>query len=398
MINLNRVVISIQLSRDNTIYDPDLINFYEPVSKNFFGTYFNTEPTLTILSAQVTPFFPLFLRIFTNRSVGLFTYSLLSIVILFLTYKISSKLFTKNIAITSVLVLSIEPSFYASSLNLSPELLFTFIIVLGVYFILCKPIPLEYLNYIIFCITVGLSVLIRPIALFLIIPFFMFWIVKSISDKKFIKLGYAVITIMPSLFWSFRNYVVHGFFNVSSISANNLLWYEGVPALAEDTRITYEEASAFESNLRDQFIGQRADVHSIYAYNNDRGLELIFNHPVGWLISHLKGAAKLVFGIYKSKYEVIINSVYKIENQNFNRIIFLLLGIVILLIWILFFYGLKSAFLKDFISTGILLSIIVLLLIPASGHVAYARFRAPVSPLLCIFIGFGIQKFLKRIM
>jgi 4-amino-4-deoxy-L-arabinose transferase-like glycosyltransferase len=396
LINLNRIIISIQLSRDNAIYDPDLINYYEPVSKNFLDTYFSTKPTLSILSAQVTPLFPLFLRIFTNRSAGLFAYSLLSIVILFLTYKISLKLFTKKIALISILILSIEPAFYASSLNLSPELLFTFAITVGVYFVICKPIPLEFLNYIIFCFAIGASVLIRPIALFLIASFFMFWIIKSISERKYIKLIYAMITITPSLLWSFRNYFVHGFFNVSSISANNLLWYEGVPALAEDMRITYEEASGLESKLRDQSVGQTADVHSTYLYNNARGLELIFNHPVGWLISHLKGAAKLFFGIFKSKYDIIISSIYKIENQNFNRIIFLFLGIVILSIWILFFYGIKSAFLKDNISTSVLLSIIILLLIPASGHIAYARFRVPTSPLLCIFIGYGIQEFLKN--
>ena len=85
MINLNKTVISIQLSKNNAIYDPDFVNFYEPVSKFLWATYFDTEPTLTNLSAQVTPLFPLFLRIFTNRTVGLFTYSLLSIIILLLT-------------------------------------------------------------------------------------------------------------------------------------------------------------------------------------------------------------------------------------------------------------------------------------------------------------------------
>jgi len=274
--------------------------------------------------------------------------------------------------------------------------LFTFVIVLGVYCVLCKPISVDNLNTVIFCAAMGLSVLIRPIALFLVIPIFLFWIIKFINDKKYINLGYTMITITPALFWSFRNYVLYGFFNVSSISAHNLLWYEGVPALAEGNRISFEEATGLESNLRSQSIGQNSDVYETYVYNNDRGLNLILNHPVGWVISHLKGAAKLFFGIFKSKYEVVINSVYKIESQNFNRIIFLFLGIVILLIWILFFYGFKSAFLKDKISASILLSIIVLLLIPASGHVAYARFRVPVSPLLCILIGYGIQKLLKN--
>ena len=184
LINLNRIIISIQLSKNNAIYDPDLINFYEPVSKNFWGTYFDTEPTLTNLSAQVTPLFPLFLRIFTNRTAGLFAYSLLSIIILLLTYKISQRLFTKNIAIASVFILSIEPSYYASSLNLSPELLFTFVIVLGVYSVLCKPLPVDNLNTVIFCAAMGLSVLIRPIALFLVIPIFLFWIIKFFDDSN----------------------------------------------------------------------------------------------------------------------------------------------------------------------------------------------------------------------
>lgn len=395
LINLNKIIIGFQLSRVNEIYDPDLISYYEPVSKNFLDTYFGVRPQFTYLSAQVTPFFPIFLKISGNRSVGLFIYALLSILILVLTYKICLKLFTKKVAIITIFILSIEPSFYASSLNLAPELLFAFTMVLTTYLIICKPYKKIYFNYTISFFIIGLSVLIRPIALVLIIAILLFWVASYIRDKDNLKIVYALITILPSLFWSFRNYIVHGFFNVSSISAHNLLWYEGVPALAESTGITFEEAGAIESNLRDQYLGRNAGVLELYDYDRKRGIELVLDHPIGMVIAHLKGAAKLVFGVYKSKYEIIINNVYNIENQIYYKFVYACLGIIILSIWLLFFYGLKPAFRQNYMASNLMLFMIILILIPASGQVAYARFRAPISPLLLVFAGYGLQECFK---
>ena len=396
LINLNRIVIGFQLSRVDAIYDPDLMSYYEPASKNFLATYFEGKPQFADLSAQVTPLFPIFLKITGNRSVGLIVYSVLSILILVLTYKICLKLLTKKIAMVTILIFTIEPSFYASSLNLAPELLFTLTIITAVYFIICQPLRQIHLNYMICCFLIGISVLIRPIVLLFLIMFFLFWTAIYIRSRDHLKILYALITIIPSLFWSFRNYTVHGFFNVSSISAHNLLWYEGVPALAESTRITFEEAGVIESNLRDQYIGQNAGVLERYNYNNTRGIELVLDHPVGMLIAHLKGAAKLVFGVYKSKYEIIINNVYNVENQIYFKIVYACLGIVILSIWLLFLYGLKPAFQSNFVSSSLILFMIILILIPASGQVAYARFRAPISPLLLIFVGYGISEIIKN--
>jgi len=395
LINLNRIIIGFQISRVNSIYDPDLMSYYEPASKNFLSTYFEVRPQFADLSAQVTPFFPIFLKISGNRSVGLFVYSLLSILILVLTYKICLKLFTKQVAIITILILSVEPSFYASSLNLAPELLFAFTMVLATYLIICKPYKQIYFNYIISFFVIGLSILIRPIALLFIVAIFLFWVASYIKNKDNLKIVYALMTILPSLSWSFRNYIVHGFFNVSSISAHNLLWYEGVPALAENTGLTFEEAGAIESNLRDQYLGQNAGVLERYDYNSKRGIELVLDHPVGMVIAHLKGTAKLVFGVYKSKYEIIINNVYNIENQIYYKFIYACLGIIILSIWLLLFYGLKPAFRQNYMTSSFMLLMIFLILIPASGQVAYARFRAPVSPLLLVFAGYGLQEYFK---
>lgn len=169
-----------------------------------------------------------------------------------------------------------------------------------------------------------------------------------------------------------------------------------MPALAEDSGITFENATAIESNLRTQEIGNNAPVDEVFSYNNNRGLELVTEHPLGWFIVHIKGTAKLLFGIYKSKYEVIISSIYGIENHLLINIIFAMLGALILMIWILFYLSLKPAFKRGRRFAGISLVIIMFLLVPATGQVAYARFRAPASPFICILIGYGIQSSIDR--
>lgn len=378
------------------MYDPDLINYYEPVSHNLWETYVSVTSSMASLSAQVTPVFPIFLKICTNRSVGTFLYSVLSIIILALAYKICLNLFSKKIALISIFFLSIEPSFYASSLNLSPELLFTFTILFAVYMFICKPLKSSFLNNIFFSFAIGISALIRPIALILVICICVYQGIKFMKTKNFRELSCALMTILPSLLWSFRNYLVHGFFNISSISAHNLLWYEGVPALAEDSGLTFENATAVESNLRTQKIGDNAPINEVFFYNSNRGLKLITEHPLGWFIVHIKGTAKLLFGIYKSKYEGIISSIYGINNHLLINIIFAMLGVIILMIWVLFYSSLKPAFKQNRRFAGISLVIIMLLLVPATGQVAYARFRAPASPFICILIGYGIQSFIDR--
>jgi 4-amino-4-deoxy-L-arabinose transferase-like glycosyltransferase len=376
--------------------DYDLVNFYKPTAESFSKVYILNDPDYLNLSALVTPLFPLFLKIFGYGLLAQSVYIILFIIIQILVYKITLKLSSKKVAVIAILLLSLEPSLFILSLSLAPELLFSFTLTLALYFGVCKPIKKMELNYLLLGILIGISVLIRPIGLVMVICLIIFWLINYFQTSQTIFLLTSVIASIFALIWSFRNLVVHGFFNVSSISSNNILWFEGVPALSEARGISFEEAKSIEGGLKSQIIGINPSVIEEYNYNSKRGLELVFNNPIGLIQSHFKGVGKVLFGVYKSKFKIIDEKIFGIDNQVAQSAHFMILGLITLLIWILFLNGIRLFYKLDDLNTRLVLLIVISILLPATGQVAYARFRAPVVPFICIIAALGVQNMLNN--
>jgi 4-amino-4-deoxy-L-arabinose transferase-like glycosyltransferase len=326
-----------------------------------------------------------------------FAHIIIFVLILILVYKITLKLSSKKIAEVAILLVSLEPSLFISSLSLAPELLFSFTLTLALYFGVCKPMKNTELNYIVLGILLGVSVLIRPIALIMIICLIVFWTVTYFQTSQTIFLYTSIIAIVFALAWSIRNSLVHGFFNISSISSNNIFLYEGVPALSEAKGIPFEEAKNIESALKKQIIGDDPSVLELYDYNSKRGLELIFENPIGWIQSHLNGVGKVLFGVYKSKYRIIDQKVFGVNDQVIQSIHFIVLGFITLIIWLLFLNGVNKFHKLDVLNSRVFLLILIAILLPATGQVAYARFRSPVVPIICIVAALGTQDLLSKI-
>ena len=397
IINLFRAFLTFKVSSIIEFEDYDLVKYYKPTAQNLYNVYITNDPYLLGLSGFVTPLFPIFLKIFGYGLLARFIYIIIFVLILILVYKITLKLSSKKIAEIAILLVSLEPSLFISSLSLAPELLFSFILTLALYFGVCKPIKNIKLNYILLGILLGVSVLIRPIALVMIICLAIFWTITYFQTSQTIFLYTSIIATVFALAWSIRNSLLHGFFNVSSISSNSIFWYEGVPALSEAKGISFEEAKNIEGALRKQTIGDYPSVLESYEYNSKRGLELIFEYPIGWVQSHLKGVGKILFGVFKSKHSIINQKVFEVNDQVIQSIHFAILGIITLIIWILFLNGVSQFHKLDIFNSRVFWIILVALLLPATGQVAYARFRSPVVPIICIVAAIGTQNLLNKI-
>ena len=397
VINIFRTFLAFKVTSISKFQDSDLTQFYKPAAQNFYEIYITNDPNLLNLSGWVTPLFPLFLKIFGYGLLAQFVYVIMFIIILILVYKITLKLSSKKIAIIAILLVSLEPSLFISSLSVAPELLFSFTLTLALYFGVCKPMKNTELNYLVLGIILGVSVLIRPIALIMIICLVVFWTITYFQTTQTIFLYTSIISTVFALAWSIRNLIVHGFFNISSISANNIFLYEGVPALSEAKGIPFEEAKNIEDALKKQIIGDYPSVLELYDYNSKRGLELIFENPIGWIQSHLNGVGKVLFGVYKSKYRIIDQKVFGVNDQVIQSIHFIILGFITLIIWILFFNGVSKFHKLDVLNSRVFLLILIAILLPATGQVAYARFRSPVVPIICVVAALGTQDLLNKI-
>lgn len=396
VINIIRAFLALKVPHVDEFKDYDSIVYYLPASQNFNGVYLEDNPSLFNLSGLVTPLFPFFLKIFGYNLLAQYMYIFIFIMILILVYKITLKISSKKIAEVAVLLVSLEPSIFISSLSIAPELFFSLVLISAIYFGVCKPFKNEGFNYFLLSFMIGISVLIRPIALVAVICLMIFWAIKYFQTSQSIFLFSAFITPVFALAWSARNFMVHGIFNVSSISANNLFWYEGVPALSEAQGIPFEEAKNIERDIKLKAIGDNPSVSENYNYNSMRGLELIIKYPLGWAESHLKGIGKLIFGVYKSKFEIIDEKVFGISNQVVHGIHFAFLGLIIFFIWILFLCGIKLFLRVDRLNAFIAYIILITVLLPSTGQVAYARFRSPLVPIICIVAALGVQNLTQK--
>jgi 4-amino-4-deoxy-L-arabinose transferase-like glycosyltransferase len=396
-INFFRAFLAFKVSSINEFEDSDFTQFYKPTAQNLYNVYITNDPNLLGLSGLVTPLFPIFLKIFGYGLLAQFVYIIIFVLMLILIYKITLKLSSRKIAEIAILLVSLEPSLFISSLSLAPELLFSFTLTLALYFGVCKPFRNIEFNFIVLGILVGVSVLVRPIALVMIICLVVFWIITYLQTSQTIFLYTSIIATVFALAWSIRNSLVHGFFNISSISSNNIFWYEGVPALSEAKGISYEEAKDIEGALKKQIIGDHPSVFELHDYDSKRGLELIFEYPIGWVQSHLKGVGKILFGVFKSKYSIIDQKVFGINDQAIQSIHFVILGFITLIIWILFLNGISQFYKFDVFNSRMFLLMIVAILLPATGQVANGRFRSPVVPIICIMAAIGTQNLLNKI-
>jgi 4-amino-4-deoxy-L-arabinose transferase-like glycosyltransferase len=397
IINFFRAFLAFKVSAISEFKDPDLVNYYKPAAQNLYNVYISNDPNLLGLSGFVTPIFPIFLKIFGYGPLAQFVYIIIFVLILILVYEITLKLSSKKIAEIAILLVSLEPSLFISSLSLAPEMLFSFTLTLALYFGVCKPIRSAELNYIVLGILLGVSVLIRPIALVMIICLVVFWTITYFQTSQTIFLYTSISTTVFALAWSIRNLLVHGFFNVSSISSSNIFWYEGVPALSEAKGISFEEAKDIEGGLRRQIIGNYPSVLELHDYNSKRGLELIFEYPTGWVQSHLKGVGKILFGVFKSKHSIINEKVFGVNDQVIQSIYFVILGFITIIIWLLFLNGISQFHKLDALNSRVFLLIIIAILLPATGQVAYGRFRSPIVPIICIVAAVGTQNLLSKI-
>ncbi len=378
------------LANNNEFIDFDFKSYYKPASEKFFGVYFMPSKDYLLLSAQVPPLFPFFLSLIGENTNAVIFIFILSNLVLVLTYKVCLKLASKKVALIAVFILSLEPSFFIASINLGPEIFLMLNLVIGAWLLICKN-ELKYSKQLAFALF-GLCVLIRPIALPFVIVLTVYYFVKYFYSRNFTFLIYAFLLVLPSTIWTIRNLFVHKIASVSLITSNNLFLYEGVPAASESLGRPWEFIADQEVYLRESIIGKQPSTEILDTYNTQRGIELIFSYPIGWLFSHMKGLLKLLFGINKTKYEIIYDQLFSTNISILLIISNVVFGLFIATVWVSFIKGFLVLKLTQPRITCLLLVLISMILIPASGHIAYARFRSPITPFICIFSAIGVAQ------
>jgi len=390
-----RVVLwSLLRNVESNFLEPDSISYYLPSALNFKSLFLTFTNDSSFLGAQVTPIFPLYLSLFLFLGISgiILLNLLLSFITIYVIYKIGNHLLGNSFGIFCAFLFSIEGSIWFSSLTITPETLFTLFIALFIYFLLLQPFTKLRTNFVLAGFTLGTAVLTRPIALLMLVSFvFAIVFLRSFRTTNFFILISTASTI--TIMWAARNFYLYGVPNISTISAHNLLYYEGAAAQAEALDISLEDSQKLEQTLQSNALGNSASVSDTYSYKMERGLSLIRMNFLPLLQSHLSGALRTLFGPGRASIDKILLEGFNLEGGPIvilATIIFQLFVILLVFGSILgsfYFWNKDRQFLVVFACTA------GSLLVAASGAIGYSRFRVPMIPVLALLCVPGLYIF-----
>jgi 4-amino-4-deoxy-L-arabinose transferase-like glycosyltransferase len=249
----------------------------------------------------------------------------------------------------------------------------------------------------------GFSAMVRPVGLLYFVPLS----ICLILTLKRRALGPAMVLIASFLFlpllWAARNFAEGNYFGLSTIGAEDLLYYRAAGALAVQQPGGYlANVVKVRSSLIDQTC---SDLEQTYqracsqvtesqqaAYFTRKGMTIIRSNPVSYLRSTVLSLAYIVFGGGAEALSRVSNLSPRVAEC------------IVLLCTVpeacLALVGCWYWYRRDRRLFYLLTLTIAYFLIISAGAEAYSRFRVPVMPMYALLIGGGaalIEQSMRRV-
>jgi len=373
-----------------------------------------------------TPGYPLFVALIYSFSASsvwlvLLFQIIISLVSLYLVYKITLLAASRKVALLAAFLFSIDTTQAVWTVELYTETLFLLFFLLSIYF-LCKNIQ-ERKNFhiVLSAIFLGVATLIRPISsLFAVVAILIILVIQETKLLKRILNGilYLLLFLIILSPWLIHNYSKHGEAKLSSISGFNLLFYNVAFTEVSKSGRTISEV---RSELHEVAVRQGADTVSRHSFANSDiytgvAKEYIRANFFQYVKRHLMGTVNMFVGLGSQKVAEKLHVELGTRNPepfggpgifkraiNFVRgktlagfLIAVLLGLSLLVNYIFAVYG---AFLFDRNKVLILILFILIILYFAAltGVVGYDRYRIPFMPFINILCAMGLIKAFERL-
>lgn len=377
-----------------------------------------------------TPGYPLFLAIgiFLGNPV-IFTLSfqlLLSCLTVYLIFKIGLVLFEKEeIAVLCALLYALEPLSILYVSQLLSETLFTFLIILFLYYFF-KYIQEKTLIYLIVsAIVLSACVYVRVVGYFL--PLFMglvllAWILIKRKGNRLALIHLAIFFFASSLFigiWQVRNQVKAGYPFFSALGDYNLYYYEAASVLAKNKRIPfYEMQDKLSETETETDSGPRDKEDAFnqalrYQGLRNSGIKVLTQDPFSYLGIYLRGfclalsepaaidylrlfklypeSLGLSAAVYDSGLSRTIIGLYRQRPVVFWSCIFLELSLFFYFLLAIAGLGSKNWFIDQRLFIFFCLGVYLFFTL-RGGVTGYSRYRHPLMPIICLLAGYGLSK------
>lgn len=381
-----KMVILIFILKKSTLQTHDSVGYLTISRRIFF--YFIERPDISWeLSLTRTPGYPIFLSLL-NSSIKaviisqIILHLCISLILIILIKKLLNN-HSPKIGVLVFVVSQIETSLFIYSYRILSEILFAFLVILFIFLLSLKHTGNTNKTLdLITLITLASLFMVRPVAVaFFII--FIFMTLFSGYRKLYIKLLIFSLLFIGS--YCFYNKLSTGVLTYSTIQNHNLLFWEGAGAKSISESVNLKSVQQSEELRKINSIGNYPSLAIEDRYNGKRGLELIFENKISFLLMHILGAGKILFG--PNRYEIIQLfedsgrfNLGDIQKQFIVLISFLVTSIISLL-------GLFGSIKYINRNASFKLATITLfsLLLISGGPQAYGRFRAPISPILIMY-------------
>ncbi|MEA2061783.1 MAG: glycosyltransferase family 39 protein [Thermodesulfobacteriota bacterium] len=419
------------------IWVADSSSYWQPALSLLQNQTFSESPDQAGLSETTrTPGYPVFIFLvlkflFHSAAVVIGMQILLSLGTIYLAYKIGVLVFGKKAGVLAGLFAALDLTALASTNMILSEVLFDFLLILGVWCVLTTLIHKNGKKTTIsgwallsagsFCF--GAATLIRPVLYYFFPVFWLFCLVIAWQNKQSLKqiAWLMVAVILPAVVlgggWQVRNFYQTGNAGISSIQGTNFLYYRAAGVYAMENQIPIAQArqilrTRFFEKYPDMESGTRAELSPL---ETKEGIAFILDHPWTYAKAHFRGTVNMMlnpgtfrimnllgFDFQKNQGPSLHDRFFELGFFKFILHVFktdfLLLtalgcgGIVLLV-----FYGAACI---GFFKAGshllsashiFILALITYLLLISGGPEAHDRFREPVMPLLALYAGFGLK-------
>lgn len=357
---------------------------------------------------------------------------ILSSFTVYLVYATSLLIFERcQTALISASLYAFEPLSVLYASQLMTETLFTFFIVLFLFFLLRFVTQSGPLNITISALALGGAIYVRPIAYYLPAIVTLILFVRALLAKKarYKLFAFAAVFFLVAagmtLGWQIRNWKQAGYWGISAIREINLYFYEAAAVLAHQRGVTVVEQQTEMGLLNwehyfDRHPEQRTWSRSkILEYMGSEALNVIRNHPFTYSQLVLKGSFSTVLGPGLSSYlglfkfdsdyagwaRGVVNNVLHFEIPRHSTKVpwpilcaNLALAALLAMYWSLAALALASkrcATKDNFVISLILIAIVAYFLVTPLT-VGHSRFRHPIMPILCVLGGCGFSVLVRR--
>jgi len=435
------------------IIDPDSPEYISSIENIYNGYGFSKNDYIDNQikpTAYRTPLFPYF-NYYANKILGsnkkenfaktiLITNTLFYLLILIFCFLISNILTNDNkFSLISTLILSLTPNLFYNSFLVLTDTMFSFTIILFSYFFI-KFIKTNQKHFLIIsAITLGITLLTRPIMKFYILILIMIFLFAEGNLRSKIKnsamfIFFFSITISP---WLIRNYYKLNFFGFETNQGINTLWSsisimddynpndDEITSKIRKILVKYKNTYPFLGPLEgEREVRKTLNLSEVEAskYLNKIGLQTILSKPHKFLKIYLRGIInnltsatselKLIDylfykGYYDRQHQIMMN-IHNHKFPNFKEIIVIFPNIffrfIHLIIFLLVLFSMIDYFKKENIVSLFLISLFAYLIGIASFVASYDRYRLPVEFIISFYLAYFIynfkelsQKFFKSI-